>query len=84
MADSQVMIYTTDYCPYCTRAKNLLKNLNIPFEEKLLTTREEINELKQRTKMMTVPQIFIKGKLIGGYTELSALYDDGELEKLME
>lgn len=77
---SKVVVYTTDYCPFCDRAKALLKNKGIEFEEKMLQTRDEINALKQRTGMMTVPQIFINEELIGGFSELSALDSKGELD----
>lgn len=79
---SQVTVYTTDYCPYCTRAKNLLQQKGIAFEEKMLQSRQEIDDLKAKTGMMTVPQIFIGDELVGGFTELSALDQEGKLDHL--
>ena len=82
---SEVLVYTTDYCPYCTKAKNLLKNKNIPFQEIDVT-----NDPDMRVKLMemsggrkTVPQIFIDGKSIGGCDDLHALNDKGELDQMV-
>jgi glutaredoxin 3 len=78
----KVKIYTTEYCPFCTRAKNLLKTKNIPYEEVNLEGKDdELVALKNRTGLRTVPQIFFDEKLIGGYAELKALDSSGELAK---
>ena len=78
----QVRIYTTAYCPHCRRAKQLLRNKNIPFQEIDVTDdqarREEIEE---RTGWMTVPIIFIGDELIGGADELYELEETGQLSK---
>jgi glutaredoxin 3 len=81
----KVVVYTTDYCPYCTRAKQLLKNKGVPFEEIQIDGNDPKvwQELYQRSKMKTVPQIFIDGKIVGGFTELSALENKGELDELL-
>lgn len=77
-----VVVYTTDWCPYCRRAKAFLADKKIPFQEVNLEGKwEELQALKQRTGMRTVPQIFIGGELIGGCDELLALDARGELEK---
>lgn len=58
-------------CPYCDQAKALLKQRNIPFEEKKIGdgyTKEELLEAVPTAR--TVPQIFLDGKLIGGFNEL--------------
>ena len=79
----QVIVYTTEYCPYCIRAKSLLKSNKIDFEEINLEDKpEELLALKDRTGWRTVPQIFFDDKLIGGYTELKALDANGELAKI--
>jgi glutaredoxin 3 len=80
MADVQV--YTTDYCPYCTRAKSLLQRRGIPFEEiNVEGDHEKRAWLVKTTGRRTVPQIFIKGESIGGSDELHALDRSGELQK---
>ena len=80
---AEVLVYTKKPCPYCENAKNLLKNKGIPFQEKFLSTHEEMMELKKKTGWMTFPQIFINGTLIGGFDDLSKLDKSGELDKLL-
>lgn len=80
-----VKVYTTDYCPYCLRAKKLLTSKNVPFEEINLDGKwDELKALKSKTGLQTVPQIFIDGELIGGYTELAALDETGELDQRLK
>ncbi|MFZ4761954.1 MAG: glutaredoxin 3 [Alphaproteobacteria bacterium] len=83
MAD--IIIYTTDYCPYCVRAKNLLQKKQVAFTEKDVT-----NDQEERAKLveksggrMTVPQIFINEQHIGGCDDLYALDKDGKLDALL-
>jgi glutaredoxin 3 len=79
-----VVVYTTQYCPFCVQAKALLTRKGVPFEEIDVSDDDVL-----RTKMVetsgrrTVPQIFIDGRPIGGYEELRALDDDGELDRLL-
>ncbi|MSR77670.1 MAG: glutaredoxin 3 [Candidatus Omnitrophica bacterium] len=76
----QVTVYTTQYCPYCTRAKNLLKSKNIPFQEIDLTDNQaKRDELQAKTGWMTVPMIFIGDDFIGGCDDLYALEASGNL-----
>ena len=76
-AVAKVEIYTTTYCPFCTRAKSLLKSKNIAFVEIDVTEddalREKMIELSGGRR--SVPEIFINGKIIGGFDELKALND---------
>ncbi len=80
----KIVIYTTDYCPFCTRAKALLRSKNVEFEEIDVTRderlREEVQSLSGRR---TVPQIFIDGKSVGGFDDLRQLDADGELDRLL-
>jgi glutaredoxin 3 len=80
----KVTVYTTEYCPYCVRAKDLLKRRGIAYEEVMLDEDDDQawDELQKRSKMMTVPQIFGGENLIGGYTELAALDQKDQLESL--
>ena len=69
--NKRIVIYTKLDCSYCVEAKSLLKNNNIPFEEKLLDlnfTREYL--LEEYPSAKTFPVIVINEKYIGGYTEL--------------
>ena len=80
----KIIIYTTNYCPFCDAAKNLLKSLNIEFDEVDLTDNlEERLEISTKYNWRTVPLILINNKLIGGFDELNNLYNNGELESLL-
>lgn len=82
MAD--VVIYTTPICPYCVRAKSLLKQKGIEWKE--IDVSRDDNErmaLMARTKQRTVPQIFINGQHIGGSDDLYALERAGKLDALL-
>ncbi|MBI2373047.1 MAG: glutaredoxin 3 [Deltaproteobacteria bacterium] len=77
---AEVVIYTTDYCGYCYRAKSLLEKLRLPYREIDVTGDQEARKmLVQRTGQRTVPQIFIDDESIGGYDELSVLARSGKL-----
>lgn len=77
----EVIVYSTQYCPHCTRAKNLLKSKNIEFKEVDLTNDEKQREsLREQTGWMTVPMIFIGDEFIGGADDLFELDNDGQLE----
>lgn len=79
-----VVVYTKESCPYCIRAKNLLNQKGVPFVEHNLENKpQELAELKERTGWKTVPQIFIDGQLIGGFSELAALETQGKLDALL-
>lgn len=81
---ANVQIYTTAYCPYCLRAKQLLKNKGVEFEEINLEGKdEELKALKARTGWRTVPQIFIDGNMIGGFQDMAELDAKGELDKML-
>ena len=83
-ANAKVVVYTKSYCPYCDRAKALLQNKGVAFEEVYLDDKpEEYATLKQKTGMMTVPQIFINEQLVGGYTELAALERERKLDPML-
>jgi glutaredoxin 3 len=77
-------MYTTTQCPYCVGAKALLRRKEVLFDEIDVgvdaTLREKMIEESGRR---TVPQIFINGMPIGGFEELCALDQDGELDRLL-
>ncbi|MBX3198599.1 MAG: glutaredoxin 3 [Labilithrix sp.] len=77
-----VRLYTTLICPYCVRAKLLLKGRGIAFEEIDVSGDPEKRDwLVETTGRRTVPQIFIGDEPIGGFDELRALDLSGELDK---
>lgn len=85
MSDPKVVVYTMDFCPYCTRAKHLLKSRGVPFKEILLDRSQQADEwqsLMKRSGMRTLPQIFNGDELIGGYTELADLDSEKGLDHL--
>jgi glutaredoxin 3 len=71
---AKITVYTTTYCPYCVRAKDLLRSRGVAYEEVLLTDDDDKawDDLYARSKMQTVPQIFVDGKILGGFTDLAA------------
>ncbi len=81
---AQVVIYTTNYCPYCTGAKALLRSKNVKFEEIDVThDAEKRAEMERLSQRWTVPQIFIDGKPIGGYDDARSLDAAGDLDRLL-
>lgn len=81
---NRVLIYSRDTCPYCVRAKSLLSEKGVGYSEINIQReqgrREEMIRLTQR---LTVPQIFIDNKPIGGYDDLALLNATGKLDELL-
>ncbi len=81
---AKVIVYTTEYCPYCVRAKSLLKHKGVAFEEIDVGQDDALRDkMVEESGRRTVPQIFIDDKPIGGFDELYALDQDGELDRLL-
>lgn len=78
---AKIIVYTTAYCPYCVRAKQLLNQKGLAFEEIRvdLEPRRREEMLKKSEGKRTVPQIFIDDVSIGGFDELWALDREGKL-----
>jgi glutaredoxin 3 len=72
----KVTVYTMNSCPYCQSAKSLLAQNGIPYSEVLVADDDDAAwaALFQRSGMKTMPQIFADDRLIGGYRELSTLF----------
>ena len=82
---ANIVIYTSAHCPYCDRAKMLLKNKNQTFTEiRVDESPEKRDEMIAKTNRRTVPQIFINEQAIGGCDDLYALNTSGQLDKLLE
>ncbi len=80
-----VIIYTKDNCTYCIRAKQLLAKKRVQFQEINVTNSEKLQqEMITKSSRMTVPQIFINGKHIGGCDDLYALDAKGKLDPLLK
>lgn len=82
---AKIEIYTKTTCPYCVNAKRLFESKGQSFEEiNLLESPERTDEMIERSGgRRTVPEIFIDGKLIGGFDDLAALERDGKLDPLL-
>ena len=83
---ARVKIYSTGTCPICEKAKALLSKWEIPYDESRVDQdRDALKEMLEITNhARTVPQIAIDGKWIGGFSELTELHMDGELDDLIE
>ncbi|MFQ5474216.1 MAG: glutaredoxin 3 [Candidatus Nanoarchaeia archaeon] len=80
----KVEIYTKNFCPYCKNAKALLDRKGVKYIEYDITNDEEKKkEMIERSGRMSVPEIFINSKLIGGNDELQALEAEGKLDPLL-
>jgi len=79
---AKVEVYSGDYCPFCQRAKALLKQREISFiEYNVQNEPERRSEMAQRAPgVRTIPQIFINDRHVGGCDELHALDRKGELQ----
>ncbi len=80
----QIEIYTQDWCPYCTRAKQLLTRKGVNFHEiDAPSGTPERAKSHERSGRTSVPQIFIDGQHIGGCDDLMALDRSGKLDSLL-
>ena len=80
---ARIELYTTAWCGYCVRAKSLLEQRGLPFEEIRVDSDPYFRtRLQELTGGWTVPQIVVDGEPIGGYVELVALDRSGDLARL--
>jgi glutaredoxin 3 len=83
-AMSKVLIYTTDWCPYCHAAKSLLDDKGIAYDEVDATDPDvRLDMIERAHGRRTVPQIFIGEHHVGGYDEIAALERRGQLDPLL-
>jgi glutaredoxin 3 len=84
MAAPKIEMYATSWCPYCERARQLLRTKGVTLEEISIETHPERRaEMIERSGRRTVPQIFIDGRHIGGCDDLYALEQAGGLDPLL-
>ena len=77
-----IEVYSKAWCPYCLKAKALLRSKDVAYDEIDITDDERLqDEMVERSGMRTVPQIFIGGEPIGGYDGLARLNATGELDR---
>jgi len=79
----KVVIYTTLFCPFCIRARQLLKRKKIKFTELRVNDNKLRSEMERRSGRTSVPQIFIGEQHIGGSDELAHINNTGELDKII-
>lgn len=83
---ARIKIYSTARCPICDKTKTLLNKWNIPFDVAMVDSDHgalrEMSELTDGAR--NVPQISIDGKWIGGFSELTMLHMDDELDEFVE
>jgi glutaredoxin 3 len=85
MMPAKVQMYTTSWCPYCDRARQLLTKKSVDFEEIDVDARPEARaEMVARSGRRTVPQIFIGDRHIGGSDDLFALEAEQGLDPLLK
>lgn len=89
ISSDAVFVASKSYCPYCTRAKNLLSSLDVAHIK--IVELDEVDDgadlqdaLEEITGQRTVPNIFIGGKHIGGNSDLQALDASGKLKGLLK
>ncbi|KKL01676.1 glutaredoxin 3 [Rheinheimera mesophila] len=82
---AQVTIYTKAYCPYCVRAKALLGQKGVQFDEIKIDEQPELRPamIERANGRTTVPQIFIGDTHVGGCDDLFALENAGTLNSLL-
>ena len=82
---AEVKVYSTTFCPYCVRAKQLLERKGVAYTEVNLDQEEpEVRiELTKKTNHRTVPQIFINDQFIGGFDQLYSLEKEGKLNDML-
>ena len=84
MGGPAVVMYTTSWCPYCSRARRLLGAKNVAVEEiDVDAAPEKRAEMQSRSGRGTVPQIFIGDHHVGGSDDLLALEEAGKLDGLL-
>lgn len=81
-----IVVFSTQFCPYCVRAKDLLKKEGIEFDDHdvdNITDASAIWNEIEKNHTDTVPAIFLKGQFIGGCTDLQKLNAEGKLKKML-
>lgn len=84
MPAPKVTVYTASYCPYCVRAKRLLQRKGVAFEEIDAEGKDELRAwLVEKTGQMTVPQVFVGERSLGGFSDVEALDRQGKLDPIL-
>lgn len=85
---NEIIIFSKSYCPFCNKAKELLNGYNVKYFVNELDKQKNgetiQRELQSMTKQHTVPNIFIYGIHIGGYSSLKKLHIDNQLQYILK
>ena len=82
---AHVVVYSSDWCPYCIRAKALLENKKVAFEEIRVDGKPQLRaEMSSKAGRSSVPQIWIGETHVGGCDDLFALERAGKLDALLQ
>jgi glutaredoxin 3 len=85
MTEPAITVYTTGWCPYCQRVRQLLAGKNLTFTEINVEDDSRFrDEMVARSGRQTVPQVFVGDRHLGGCDELFALDRSGELDRLIQ
>ena len=77
-------MYTTSWCPYCSRARKLFEEKGVKYDEIDVEAVDGARaQMQQRSGRTSVPQIFVGDRHLGGYDDTSALDRRGELDTLL-
>lgn len=84
MSTPEIVMYVKASCPYCIAAQRLLKSKGVDWQEvSLLAEPQRRDEMIERSGRRTVPQIFIGETHVGGFDDLQALDQRGQLDRLL-
>ncbi|XP_046991020.1 glutaredoxin isoform X1 [Schistocerca americana] len=87
IASDAVVIFSKTYCPYCTMAKEVFDKLKYKYTAIELDNRDDgdaiQSALAEITGARTVPRVFVKGKFVGGGTDVKQLYETGQLVQML-
>jgi glutaredoxin 3 len=81
---ARIRLYTKSRCPFCVRAKALLGKKGVAYEEIDAEGDASLRGwLVEKTGQMTLPQIFVDERSLGGFTDIDALDHQGELDAIL-
>jgi glutaredoxin 3 len=84
MTAPKVTVYTKRNCPYCVRAKALLGRKSVAYAEISVEGNDELRRwLVERSGQMTVPQVFVGERPLGGFSDIDALDREGRLDPIL-
>jgi glutaredoxin len=74
------MVLPDHVCPYGLLAKRMLDDTGMPFDDRLLTSRDEVDAFQAEHDVSTTPQVFVDGERIGGSEELAEFLERAEAQ----